>query len=120
MGVEARPDPADDTDNDLECNSGTFMGPGGTCGIGCCTFATWEFEVNFGGGEEVGMRMIFVVSWAIDGGGAFTPLDTWISVNIRSSSENPPKVADIFTGSSSFSEESISPLSTAACGWGFG
>lgn len=29
-------DAVDDTDIDLECNSGTFIGPGGTCGWGCC------------------------------------------------------------------------------------
>lgn len=69
-----------------------------------------------GGGEEVGTRTTFVAPWTMDGDGAFTPLDTWISVNIRSSSAKPVNVADSLTGSSCSCSETISPLSIAGCG----
>lgn len=72
--------------------------------------------MRVGGGEAVGIRLTFGVSHTDDGGGASKPFDIWISVNILSSPAKPAKLADNLTGSSSScSEESMSPLSTAAC-----
>lgn len=84
----------DETDSDLFSN-GTFIGPGGTCGLGCCISTVWTCAVSAGGGEVVGVRMDAGVSRSGSGGGMFTPFDTWPLIGI----------------SSSRSEESISPLS---------
>lgn len=49
-------------------SSGTFMGPGGTCGLGCCILTSWACEVTAGGGEVVGTLVETGVSWPGSGG----------------------------------------------------
>lgn len=50
-------------------NSGTFIGPGGTCGLGCCMLTSWACEVTAGGGEVVGALVEVGVSRPGSGGG---------------------------------------------------
>jgi hypothetical protein len=80
-------------DSRRSCNIGTLNAPTGTYGRGCCSDGAGKRDVSPGDGDS-GMRMMFVVSDAADGGGADIPVVMAMSVNIRSSSAKPVNVTE--------------------------